>query len=119
MSSSFAAAQPHILLTSLSISDISIFRVPRWSSKKGISRLGTSTSHLQAKCNPPRFFAMQFTRKQEADGHMQLQMSEFIHFPFELVQLRKILFICADNQSFSIQTFQLILNDFLIQQRNS
>ena len=53
------------------------FRAPRWSSKNGISRLGTFTSHLQAKCrNPSQFFAMQFTRKQEAHGHMQRQMSE-------------------------------------------
>ena len=43
---------------------------------------------------------------------MQLQMSKNFHFHFELVQLRKILLVCASNQYFSIQSFQLIQNGF-------
>ena len=64
---------------------------------------------------------MQFTRKQEADRwiHATTNVKEFIHFHFEVVQLCKILLIRANNQSFSMQSFQLIQNDFLIQQRNN
>ena len=65
---------------------------------------------------------MQFTWKQEADGQWTratTNVKKFIHFYFKVVQLRKISLISANNQSFFVQPFQLILNDFLIQQRSS
>ena len=50
--------------------------------------------------------------------HATTNGKEFIRFHFKLVQLRKISLISAKNQSFFIQSFQLIRNDFLIQQKN-
>ena len=120
IASSLAAARNHILLTFLSMSAITN-HLPNTALVKPKLDLTLRNLHITLTSQVESITVLCFAVHLETRGRWTratTNVEEFTHFHFELVKRDKISLVFIDLQTFLVQSFQFILNSFLIQQRN-